>query len=101
LDPDIVLRSDADAIQLGSAPLMVGAQAVAERFSGGAQAAFPVLVDGRAEAAWVHQGQARVVFAFTIVDDRITAIDLIADTTRFKEIQIGIPVRRSNKDRPS
>jgi RNA polymerase sigma-70 factor (ECF subfamily) len=101
LDPDIVLRSDAVAAQLGSVPLLVGAQSVAKTFSGRANAAFPAIVDGHTSAAWVYRGEAKVVFAFTFSDDRITAIELIGDTARFKRIQLEFPIRRVGRDRSS
>ncbi|CAN5701812.1 sigma-70 family RNA polymerase sigma factor [soil metagenome] len=98
LDPDIVVRSDAAAAQYGSSLEMVGAHSVAEFFNGRAQAAFPASIDGKPGAAWIHRGEARVVFSFTFVDDRISAIDLIADTTQFKEINFEIPSRRVGED---
>jgi RNA polymerase sigma-70 factor (ECF subfamily) len=79
LDPDVVVRSDAANALTGPTGLVLGARAVAERFSGRARAAQPALVDGLAGAAWAPGGQARVVFDFRIVDGRITSIDLLAD----------------------
>ena len=56
-----------------------GAQAVAQTFSGRARAALPALIDGQPGAVWMHEGAIRVAFRFTIANDRIAAIDLIAD----------------------
>ncbi len=58
-----------------------GADAVARAFSQRARAAQPVFIDGEPGAVWMHEGEVRVAFRFTIVEDRITAIDLIADAT--------------------
>jgi RNA polymerase sigma-70 factor (ECF subfamily) len=57
-----------------------GAPAVAERFCvvwiGVAQLA---LIDGVPGAVWMHNGQPRVVFGFTIEGGRITSIEQAAD----------------------
>ena len=58
---------------------IVGADAVARTFSQRARAAQAVLIDGQPGAVWIHEGQVRVAFRFTIANDRIRAIDLIAD----------------------
>jgi len=79
LDPDAVVRPDGAAVAMGAEPLVTGAEAVAETFSGRAQGARLALVDGYAGAAWRHRGETRVVFAFTVEDGRITEIELLAD----------------------
>src|ERR1700749_314641 len=92
LDPDIVLRADAAAAQMGmeSADAAVtGARAVAGFFSGRAAAVRPALTDGAPGAIWTHLGQTRVVFAFTITGGAITVIDLIADPERIARLEVG------------
>ncbi len=80
LDPAVVLRADATAVAMGGpVPLLVGSHDVAHRFNGGAQSALLTIVDGLAGAAWRYRGEAKVVFDFTIVDDRIVAIDMLSD----------------------
>lgn len=80
LDPDVVLRADATTVAMGGpVPLLVGPHDVAHRFNGGAQSARLTIVDGLAGAAWMYRGEAKVVFDFTIVNDRIVAIDMLAD----------------------
>ena len=80
LDPDVVLRADATAVAMGGpVPLLVGAHDVANRFNGGAAALFTTVVDGLAGAAWMYRGEAKVIFDFTIVDDKIVAIDMLSD----------------------
>lgn len=79
LDPDVVLRADSTVTAMGPAPLLVGRHDVADRFNGGAQTALLTIVDGLAGAAWMHRGEARVVFDFVVLDDRIVAIDMLAD----------------------
>src|SRR5262249_42606233 len=78
LDPDVVLRADATATALGAPPESRGAAAVAElaRRARGATAA---LVNGMPSAVAITGGNLRVVFGFTIEDERIVRIDLVAD----------------------
>ena len=79
LDPDAVLRADAAVAASGAAPFLAGAAAVAETFSGRARAARFALIDGEPGAVWSMGGQPRVVFAMTVVEDRITTIELVGD----------------------
>jgi RNA polymerase sigma factor (sigma-70 family) len=90
LDPDVVLRADEAAVQMGAAPETRGAAAVAEfcRRAGGAR---PALVDGVAGAVWMPGGEVRVVFDFTVAAGRIAAIDLIADPARLRDLDLTIP----------
>ena len=75
----MVLRADAAGVQTGAADLVRGAHAVAETFSGRAQAAQLGLIDGAPGLVWMVNGKPRVVFAFTVEDGRVTGIDLLAD----------------------
>ncbi len=88
LDPAATLRVDAAVMAMGGAEYwqndrleagIKGADAVAQTFSQRARAAQPALLDGKPGAVWMHDGELRVAFHFTIVEDRITAIDLVAD----------------------
>ncbi len=88
LDPGATLRADAAVVAMGGAAYwqndrleigIEGANAVARTFSARARAALPVFIDGAPGAVWIHEREVRVAFRFTIADDRITAIDLIAD----------------------
>ncbi len=91
LDPDAVLRADAAAVRMGSAELISGARAVAERFSGHARAARPALVDGVPGLVWTAGGEPKVVFAFALDDDgRVTAIDLLADPQTLGSLDLRI-----------
>src|SRR5438034_99360 len=62
LDPDVVLRADHAAVQLGASSEVRGAPAVAGTFSGRARVAQPALVNGAAGAVWASGGQPRVAF---------------------------------------
>jgi RNA polymerase sigma-70 factor (ECF subfamily) len=90
LDPDVVFRADAAGVRSGAAAELVGAAAVAATFAGRARAARPALVDGSPGVVWVHDGQPRVVFDFTIADGRVVAIDLLADPDRLGELDLEI-----------
>ena len=79
LDPEVVLRADAAGVRTGAAGLVRGAHAVAETFSGRALGARLALINGAPGAVWSMNGKPRVVFAFTITGDSVTAIELLAD----------------------
>jgi RNA polymerase sigma-70 factor (ECF subfamily) len=88
LDPDVVLRADATASRMGAAGLL-GAQAVAERFSGQARAARPAVLDGEPGLVWTQHGQTKVAFDFLIENGRIVEIELVADEDRLATMQIS------------
>lgn len=90
LDPDVVLRADAAAVQMGAAAQVRGAQAVADTFKGRARAAQPALVDGAPGLVWLVRGEPRVVFEFTIAGVRVVAIDLIAGAERIRGIDLEV-----------
>jgi RNA polymerase sigma factor (sigma-70 family) len=85
LDPKATLRADATALAMGgrsyfgAAFPIEGADGVARTFSGRARAAQPAVINGEPGAVWIHEREVRVAFRFTITDDRITAIELVAD----------------------
>jgi RNA polymerase sigma-70 factor (ECF subfamily) len=88
LDPDIVLRADEASVATGAEAEVNGAQAVAAVFSGRAQAAQPALIDGGAGLAWAPGGRARVVFAMTISDGKVAAIDMVADAGTIEAMEL-------------
>jgi RNA polymerase sigma factor (sigma-70 family) len=90
LDPEVVLRADEVAVQMGAAAEVLGASAVAETFSGRARAAQLALVGGEAGAMWVVDGRPRVVFGFTITDEKIVGIDLISDPTTLQGLDLEL-----------
>jgi RNA polymerase sigma factor (sigma-70 family) len=90
LDPQVVLRADAAGVKVGAAALVHGADAVAETFSGRARAAQLALIDGAPGLVWSAGGTPRVAFAFTLADDRITAIDLLADPDTLVALDLEI-----------
>lgn len=100
LDPQVVLRADASAVRAAQArqargapklaPEIHGAEAVATTLAGRAQGAQPAVIDGGAGAAWVHGGQPRAVFAFTIEDGKIVEIEILTDPARLGELDVVI-----------
>jgi RNA polymerase sigma factor (sigma-70 family) len=87
LDPDVVLTADADAIRVG-APEVRGSQAVAETFAGRARAAQLALINGQPGLVWAPGGKARVVFGFTVAQGKISAIQLLANSTTLEELDL-------------
>ena len=88
LDPDVVLLADRAAVQLGGTAELRGAEAVATSFKGKAQAARPALVDGALGVVVAPQGRLLLILDLAIADGRITAIDVIADPDRLKEVDL-------------
>ena len=79
LDPEIVLRADAESVRLGGPAELLGATSVASFFNGRAQAARVGLIDG--EVGLLVRVGGRILFALelTFAGDRISAIDAVAD----------------------
>jgi len=90
LDPDIVMRADSAAVQMGAPQEVRGPAAVFDFFKTRSQGAKLALVDGVPGAAWAQGGRPRVVFGFTIAGGKIVAIDLIADPARLGELDVEI-----------
>ena len=95
LDPDVALRADATALRMGSRNGWLkseirGARAVAEQFSGQAQAAQLALIDGVPGAVWASGGRPIVVFGFTVRNGKVVEIELAADAERLSRLQIEI-----------
>jgi RNA polymerase sigma-70 factor (ECF subfamily) len=114
LDPDIVLRADAAAAQMGADSAdaaaarmgadstVTGARAVAGFFSGRAAAVRPALIDGTPGAVWTLRGEPRVVFAFTFTGGTIATIELIADPEHIARLEVvplsaGAEARRAQR----
>jgi RNA polymerase sigma-70 factor (ECF subfamily) len=95
LDPQVELHADAAAVATGASDLVRGAAAVAGTFSGRARAARLALVDGVPGAVWMQAGRPRVVFGFTIVDDAITAIELLADEQTIADLELTMLDRKT------
>ena len=98
LDPDVVLRADAAAVEASLARAHAGAPAlaseirgretVADVFKGRAQAARPARIDGEAGLVFAPGRVPFVVFDFVVDQGRIVEISLIADPTSIAALQL-------------
>ncbi|MFE5973833.1 RNA polymerase subunit sigma-70 [Streptomyces sp. NPDC056460] len=89
LDPDVVLRADAAAERTGVTAAH-GPGAVAEAIARRASTARKALVDGAAGLAWPAEGDPVLVFTFTVLEDRITAIDALADADHLGRLRLQL-----------
>jgi len=99
LDPDVVLRADAAAVEAaaanrgrGAPPLTgetQGASTVAATFSGRARVAKLALVDGGYGAVVSVGGKPLAVFGFSVVGDRIVEVEIIADAATLARVGIA------------
>ncbi len=87
LAPNVVVEGDPAAVALGTPAHIKGAEKVAQFFNGAAKAAFPVYVADRPGAAWIHHGETKVVFDFTIENGLIHRIDFRAKSAILKQAQ--------------
>ncbi len=88
LDDGAVLRADYGA----RSQVIEGAQAITEQAVLSARLAAhstPILIDRRPGVAAVLNGQVVSIMAFTIVDGRITRLDVLADATRLQHLKVG------------
>jgi RNA polymerase sigma factor (sigma-70 family) len=90
LDPDVVMRADSAAVQMGASSEVHGSTVVASFFSGRARGAQPALIDGTVGAVVAAHGQTRIAIGFTIADGRIIAIDVVADPEQLQELDVAI-----------
>ena len=90
LDPSVMFRADEVAARMGGASELRGAAAVAETFKGRAQAAKLATVDGGLGLAVIFGGRLRIVVRLTIADDKIAAIEAIADPARIAELDVAL-----------
>jgi hypothetical protein len=90
LDPDVVFRADRIAVQMGGQAELRGAAAIAATFKGRAQAARPAVVDGAPGIAVIFGKRLRIVLRLTVVEERITAIEAIADPGRIAAMDVAL-----------
>src|SRR5262245_31233610 len=94
LDPEVVLRADRGGVAAGVSREVRGAQAVAEQalvFSQLAQFAQRLLVNGAAGmVSWLPGGQSSAVMGFTIRRDKIVELDILADPTRLRQLDLAV-----------
>jgi RNA polymerase sigma-70 factor (ECF subfamily) len=92
LDPDVVLRSEGGAIPAGASRVVRGASTVANqallfrRAGGDPGVSRPVVVNGAAGVLVSRAGRPEVLFAFTVQNDHIAAIEVIQDPERLASL---------------
>jgi RNA polymerase sigma-70 factor (ECF subfamily) len=94
LDPDVVFRADRGRLALaGSLPVVTGAAEVAEqvlsRAPTFARFARPAIVNGTAGLIVVSHDRLIAVLGFTVSDDRIVELDLVADPDKLSALATG------------
>jgi RNA polymerase sigma factor (sigma-70 family) len=93
LDPDVVLRAD-KAAGPTRAPLVIKGAATVARgamaSTGRAQFTEAALVNGAVGLVMAPRGRLTVALAFTILDGRITEIDVIADPDRLRAADLAV-----------
>ena len=72
------------------APEVRGARAVAAVLSGRAAAAEVALIDGAPGAVWAPGGRPRAVFAFRVVGDTVTEIEIVTDPAVVRSLQVEL-----------
>lgn len=93
LDPDVVLRADPQSVPTVAPVVIRGARAVAKgALASSERARFtqPALVDGRVGLVMASHGRLLVALAFTISHGKITGIDVIADSTRLRQLNVAV-----------
>jgi RNA polymerase sigma-70 factor (ECF subfamily) len=93
LDSEVILTADASAAPYGRPATLRGAEAVARGAvlsAGRAGISQLVLVDGAVGIMFAPAGQLEVVLAMTISGNQISAIDVIADPHRLRQLDLAL-----------
>ncbi|HVB60143.1 MAG TPA: sigma-70 family RNA polymerase sigma factor [Ktedonobacteraceae bacterium] len=90
LDPDVVFRHDLTAVPVGATPEVHSAASVARQFSGRAQGARTTLVDGAVAAIVASRRHLFLVLNFTIRNDKIVEINVVADPARLRQLHLAV-----------
>ena len=93
LDPQVVLRADRAVGPTPQPVVLHGPHAVAGGASAAAERvrfAQPALVNGTVGVVMAPRGKLFLVMDFTITDDTITRIDIIADPDRLRDLNLAI-----------
>jgi RNA polymerase sigma factor (sigma-70 family) len=93
LHPDVVLRADFSPSRPAASIVVRGAAAVARQARLGANPAallHPALINGAAGVVITLDGQPHGVMAFTVVNDQVVEIDVIADPERIRRVASAV-----------
>jgi len=93
LDPEVVLHADATAVPSG-VPMTIRGAAVVARNARAASARSRygrvALINGTPGIVTAPLGRLVIALAFTIPDDKISRIDVIADPARLQELDLAV-----------
>ena len=93
LHPDVVLRVDFGPGRPASSNVIRGAAAVARQARLGADPAavlHPALINGTAGVVITLGGEPHVVMAFTVVEDQVVELDILADPGRVRRLASSV-----------
>ncbi len=90
LAPDVVLRNDPTIVPMAASRVIRGSQAVAKQFSGRAQGARPVLVNGTVGVVVAPRGRLLFVLVLTVTNGKIAEIDMVADPKRLRRLDLAV-----------
>ncbi len=93
LHPDVVLRADFGPSRPAASMVVRGAAAVARQARLGANPAAQLhsaLINGTAGVVITLDGRPHVVMAFTVVNDQVVELDLIADPERVRRVASAV-----------
>ena len=93
LHPEVTLRVDFGPSRPGASRVVRGAAAVARQARLGANPAallHPALINGAAGVVITLDGQPHGVMAFTVVNDQVVEIDIIADPERIRRVASAV-----------
>ncbi|MEU1191196.1 sigma-70 family RNA polymerase sigma factor [Streptomyces sp. NPDC005859] len=93
LHPDVVLTADRFVVPTPAPVTVSGARSVAEgamAATGRARFTGLALLDGRVGLAMAPHGRLRLVLMFTIAEDGITGIDVVADRERLDGVEVAV-----------
>jgi RNA polymerase sigma factor (sigma-70 family) len=93
LDADAVLRADASAVPSGKPAVLRGAAAIASgamAAAGRSEQSELALIDGAVGIVFAPAGRLQVVLALTVSGRQISAIDVIADPERLRELELAV-----------
>lgn len=94
LDPEVVLRSDAEAMPNGVALMLRGARDVAAAALASrarARQSEVALINGSPGILMAMGGRLRVALTFEVVDGLVAAIDVIAAPRRLAALEVAMP----------
>jgi ketosteroid isomerase-like protein len=94
LDPNVVRRADEAAVAPGAARELHGAAALLKEaltHTDLAQVSRPMLVDGSVGIVVAPRGRLRIVISCTVKEGKITEMEVIADRSRLRKINLTVP----------